>query len=263
MATVKDILDFIYTLAPQEMAEDWDHIGLNCGHTDRQVKSILVALDPFEAVCQEAKEKQVDLLVTHHALIWKPDFVTDESLQGKNTLFLIENNIACINAHTNLDCAPDGVNDILAKKLGLTDIQVVAPKGTDAQGRPWGLLRQGIVASQPLAQFLQNVKTALGCEGLRYVDGGKPVCKVAIGGGACGSELHEAIQAGCDTFVTSDVKYNQFWDAKHIGINLIDAGHFHTEAPATHYLADKLLEAFPEIQVILSEKQGDCVNFFQ
>lgn len=263
MATVKDVLDFIHTLAPKEMAEAWDHVGLNCGHSDRQVKSILVALDPFEAVCHEAKEKHVDLLVTHHALLWTPDFITDESLQGKNTLFLIENNIACINAHTNLDCAPGGVNDILAKKLGLKEIQVIAPKGTDCQGRPWGLLRQGVVDVKPLSQFLQSVKDSLGCEGLRYVDGGKSVRKVAVGGGACGSELQDAKDAGCDTFVTSDVKYNQFWDAKHIGINLIDAGHFHTEVPVTGYLAEKLQEAFPEIQVILSDKHGDCVNFFQ
>ena len=263
MATVKDILDFIHTLAPQEMAEDWDRVGLNCGHLGRQVKSVLVALDPFEEACKEAKEKQVDLLVTHHALIWTPDFVTDESLQGKNTLFLIENNIACINAHTNLDCAPNGVNDILAQKLGLKNVQVVAPKGTDAQGRPWGLLRQGVVDQQPLSRFLNVVKDALGCEGLRFVDGGKPVCKVAVGGGACGFELQQAIDAGCDTFVTADVKYNQFWDAKHRGLNLIDAGHYHTEVPVTAYLANKLQKAFPEIQVILSEKQSDCVNFFQ
>lgn len=263
MATVKNILDFIQTLAPAEMAEDWDRVGLNCGRFDKEVKTILVALDPFEAVCEEAVSLQADLLVTHHALIWNPEFITDMTQQGKNTLFLIENNIACINAHTNLDCAPNGVNDILANKLGLGEIRVIAPKGIDNQGRPWGLLRQGILPKQPLSQFLQTVKDSLGCEGLRFVDSGKPVQNVAVGGGACGSELQQAIEASCDTFVTSDVKYNQFWDAKHQGINLIDAGHFHTEVPVTAYLAEKLQKAFPEIRVILSKKQSDCVNFFQ
>lgn len=263
MATVKDILNFIYTLAPKEMAEDWDHVGLNCGHLEREVKSLLVALDPFDEVCREAADLGVDLLVTHHALIWTPDFVTDETLQGTNTLFLIENNIACINAHTNLDCAPGGVNDILAGKLGLTDIQVIAPKGVTQDDQSWGLLRQGILPEQPLSQFLEKVKTALGCQGLKYVDAGKPVCRVAVGGGSCGSELMQAAIAGCDTFVTADVKYNQFWDAKHLGLNLIDAGHFHTEVPVTSYLAKKLQEAFPEIEVNLSKVQHDCAKFFQ
>lgn len=262
MATVADILSFIETIAPPYMKEDWDHVGLNCGRMDKPVNRILVALDPFADVCEEALEMEADLLVTHHALIWTPGFVTDQSEQGRNTLFLIENNIACINAHTNLDCAPGGVNDILAEKLGLQDIRVINPKGTDAQGRPWGLLRQGAVEAQPLSDFLAHVKMQLGCEGLRYVDAGKRVCNVAVGGGACGSELQQAIDAGCDTFVTSDVKYNQFWDARSAGINLIDAGHFHTENPVCVYLAQQLRHAFPDITVAMSAWHMDCAKFF-
>lgn len=263
MATVADILDFIETIAPAHMKEDWDHVGLNCGRMDREVKTVLVALDPFTDVCREAKQIGADLLLTHHALIWEPGFVTDQDEQGKNTLFLIENNIACINAHTNLDCAPGGVNDILAAKLGLENIQVIDPVGIDPQGRQWGLLRQGTVEKQPLEHFLSTVKNALGCDALKYVSGGKPVCNVAVGGGACASELKEAAAAGCDTFVTSDIKYNQFWDAKNLGINLIDAGHFHTENPVCAYLADRLQTAFPEISVKLSASHTDCAKFFQ
>ena len=262
MATVLDILKFIHTIAPPEMKEDWDRVGLNCGHTDREVTSILVALDPFESVCQEAKDIGADLLVTHHALMWNLGFVTDMDQQGKNTLFLIENHIAHINAHTNLDCAPGGVNDILAQKLGLENIQVVCPKGTDAQGRPWGLLRSGCVAPQSLESFLGHVKGALGCKGLRYVKGNKPVHKVAVGGGACASELQQAILNGCDTFVTADVRYNQFWDAKDAGINLIDAGHFHTENPVCEYLVSQLQAAFPDIRVTKSTRHTDCAEFF-
>ncbi len=262
MPTVADILAFINTIAPEEMKEDWDHVGLNCGRMDKPVKKILVALDPFEDVCEEALEMEADLLVTHHALIWNPGFVTDMDAQGRNTLFLIENNIACINAHTNLDCAPGGVNDILAEKLGLQNIQVINPKGVDRQGRQWGLLRQGTVEPTALADFLANVKKQLGCPGLRYTDNGKPVCKIAVGGGTCGSELMEAVRAGCDTFVTADVKYNQFWDAQNYGINLIDAGHFYTENPVCVYLAQQLRQAFPEITVAMSAWHMDCAKFF-
>ena len=115
---------------------------------------------------------------------------------------------------------------------------------------------------QPLVDFLSNVKTNLKCDGLRYVDGGKPVRKVAVGGGSCGDCLQEAQAAGCDTFVTSDVKYNQFRTAFEQGLNLIDAGHFHTENPTMPILAAKLQAAFPDVTVKLSEKHWECMKFF-
>ena len=158
MVTVADVLKYMETLAPNYMKEDWDRVGLNCGRTDKEVRRILVALDPFENVCLEAKAIGADLLITHHALLWTPGFITDMNEQGRNALFLIENGIACINAHTNLDQAPGGVNDILAQKLGLQNIAVINPKGVDQNGNAWGLLRQGKVAKQSLEQFLSIVK---------------------------------------------------------------------------------------------------------
>lgn len=262
MTTVADILKFIESVAPAYMKESWDNVGLNCGHADRPVTKILVALDPFTHVCQEAKSIGADLLVTHHALIWNPGFVTDGSTWGRNTLYLIENGIAHINAHTNLDCAPGGVNDVLAKTLGLDNIQVISPAGANDKGVPYGLLHCGEIPSQPLEAFLGTVKESLRCQGLRYVDGGKPVRKVAVGGGSCAGGMLEALGAGCDTFVTADVKYNQFWDAHDLGLNLIDAGHFHTENPVVAVLAEKLQAAFPEITVKISENHNDCMKFY-
>lgn len=263
MVTVNDILSFMNTLAPSAMKMDWDNVGLLCGSCNQEVKKILVALDPFESVCMEAKAEGADLLVTHHPLIFKaPLSITDSNSVGRSILFLAKNGISAINAHTNLDQAPGGVNDVLAQKLGLQDIDVISPVGVTEEGQPWGLLRRGTVEDQPLSAFLGHVKTSLGCEGLRYVDGGKPVSRVAVGGGACGGELMQAVRAGCDTFVTADVRYNQFWDARELGINLIDAGHFYTENPVCSVLAEKLQIQFPEITVILSQNHTDCAKFF-
>lgn len=261
MATVNDILEFMETLAPTSLKEDWDRVGLNCGHKDKQVKKILLALDPFDAVCQEAVEKGADLLITHHALIWEPGFVTDEDVTGQRLLYLIENGVAHCNAHTNLDLAPGGVNDVLAKTLGLSDVQIIDPVGKDAQGNDYGLLRCGYVEEKDLCDFLPQVKKALGTPMLRYCNAGLLVHKVAVGGGACAGELQAAIAAGCDTFVTSDVKYNQFWDARDGGLNLIDAGHFYTENPVIAVLAEKIRRAFPEISVVISEYHRDCMEF--
>ena len=263
MATVNDILTYLETLAPRSMKMDWDNVGLLCGSKKQEVSRILVALDPFEGVCEEAAAWGADLMVTHHPLIFQAlKSITDETSIGRSIRLLCRENISAINAHTNLDCAPGGVNDRLAAALGLTGITVIDPMGVDADGKEWGLLRKGSVAEQPLADFLPTVKAALGCEGLRYVDGSKPVHRVAVGGGACASELMDANRAGCDTFVTSDVKYNQFWDAKDLGINLIDAGHFYTENPVTSCLAEKIAAAFPEVEVKISETHRDCMKFY-
>lgn len=85
---------------------------------------------------------------------------------------------------------------------------------------------------------------------MRYVDAGRPVHRVAVGGGACGCYIPQAIAAGCDTFVTSDLKYNDFLDTE--GLNLIDAGHFPTENVVCPALRDRLAEAFPAVDVLCS-----------
>lgn len=254
MATVADILMYIESLAPAYMAESWDNVGLLCGRSGREVRKILVALDPFRNVIEEAIETGADLIVTHHPLIFGEALkaVNENTETGRCLLTLAEHGIAAINAHTNLDMAPGGVNDVLAQTLGLTNIQVADPEGTDEEGRPYGLIRSGEVTEMPLERFLPIVKVKLGCDALRYVNGGKPVRKVCVGGGSCAGYLAQAAAHGFDTFVTADVKYNQFRTAYELGINLIDAGHFHTENPAVFILAQKLRSAFPETQVIFS-----------
>lgn len=261
MANVNDILEFIQQLAPQYMKEEWDQVGLNCGHGKREVHKILVALDPFDAVCAEAVQTGADLLVTHHPLLWQPGFITDDTTTGRRVMLLLENGIAHINAHTNLDCAPGGVNDVLAQALGLTGVEVIEPSGETEDGTPYGLLRCGSVDETPLADFLQLVKDRLGTPVLRFSKGCDSVRKVAVGGGSCGGALYLAHKAGCDTFITADVKYNQFWDARDLGMNIIDAGHFYTENPVCASLAKKLSEAFPDLVVEISKTHTDCMEF--
>ena len=253
MATVKDILNFLETLAPTHLKMEWDNVGLLCGSKNAEITKVLVALDPFEGVCREAADLGAELIVTHHPLIFRaPKAITDETSVGRSIMFLCRHGISAINAHTNLDIAPGGVNDVLAAGLGLQHITTLED----------GLLRMGEVTEQPLETFLAAVKEKLGCDGLRYVSGGKPVRNVAVGGGSCAGEMMDALAAGCDTFVTSDIKYNQFWDAYDLGLNLIDAGHFHTENPIVPVLAKKLRDAFPEIQIEISKTHTDCMKFY-
>lgn len=139
MAIVREILAWLEQLAPREMKMDWDNVGLLCGSENRKVRRVLVALDPFLHVAEEAAELEADLILTHHPLIFHPlRSVTDADPTGETIRFLIQHDIAAINAHTNLDQAPGGVNDKLAECLGLQDVVVIDPQGADTFGRPWG-----------------------------------------------------------------------------------------------------------------------------
>lgn len=256
MTTVGDIIQFMEALAPRSLKMDWDNVGLNCGSRSTPVTKVLVALDPFEHVCQEAADWGAQLLVTHHPLIFRPiPMVTDEAAITRGIMTLCRHGISHFCAHTNLDRAEGGINDVLATALGLENV-------TKLENDEWEMLRCGDVPEQDLEAFLATVKEKLGCDGLRYCNGGKKVHKVAVGGGGCADGLMTAIDAGCDTFVTSDVKYNGFWDAYEQGLNLIDAGHFYTENPVVAVLAEKIAEAFPEIEVKISETHADCMKFY-
>lgn len=262
MTTVKDIVEYMETIAPQAKKESWDHVGLHCGRENKPVHTILVALDPFEDVAKEAVEIGADLILTHHPLFFHPlHSLTDNTAIGRTVFTLLRHDISAFHAHTNLDMAPKGVNHCLAKKLGLENITVIDPVETDNNGAQWGLLRRGTVEEQSLEAFLPKVKDALQAPCLRYASGGNRVHHVAVGGGACAEEWSAALRAGCDTFVTSDVRYNDFWDARDAGLNIIDAGHFYTENPVCEYLRDAVKAAFPELHVVISKKHRDCMKY--
>ena len=263
MAVVKDFYQLIDRIAPFATQEGFDNAGLLAGRGERTVEKVLVALDITEAVVSEAADWGAQLIVAHHPIIFQPvKSVTDRTLVGRVLLALIENRIAAICAHTNLDAAQDGVNDCLARALELADVGQLHQEGEDSQGRPYGIGRIGTAHRPGLsaAEYAAFVKEKLGSVSVRFADGGRPVEKVAVGGGACGSMMEDAVAAGCDTFVTADLKYNQFLDAKALGLNLLDAGHFPTENVVCAPLAARLAEAFPQVEVRLSMVHREIYN---
>lgn len=256
MAAVKDVFQALDRLAPFGTQLDFDNAGFLAGRSEREVRKILVALDITQAVAEEAGRWGADLIVSHHPVIFHPvKAVTDRDETGRVLLALIENRISAICAHTNLDAACGGVNDCLAEALELTEIGQLQQAGVDAQGRPYGIGRVGTVHRPGLSarEYAAFVKEKLGSACVRVVSGGKPVQKVAVGGGACGSMLEDVVAQGCDTFVTADVKYDRFLDAKALGLNLLDAGHYATEQVVCPALVDFLQKEFPAVQVRLSE----------
>ena len=255
MATVKEIYDYLDTLAPFSHQMDFDNSGFLVGRGEDLVKKIMVALDITQEVIEEAVAAGCQLIVSHHPIIFRPArSVTDTTLVGKCLLTLAENRVAAICAHTNLDVAAEGVNDALAQKLKLSQVELLHQEGLDTQGKPYGIGRVGIVNGFDSArEFAAFVQTRLDAGGLRLEDAGRPVHKVAVGGGACGEYMKEAVKMGCDTFVTADIKYNTFLDARALGLNLIDAGHFSTENVVCPILVQWLTNGFPEVDVMISK----------
>lgn len=253
MATVKEIYSALDEFAPFETQAEFDNAGFLVGRGDREVSRVLAALDITDAVIEEAVQFGAQLIVAHHPLVFDPvRSVTDESLTGKKLLRLAESGIAAICAHTNLDACEGGVNELLARALGLCEPEQLHGEGEDRFGRPYGIGRVGILRTKNVVKakdFAEFVKEALGASGVRCVDAGKDVRRVAVGGGSCGSMLADAVAAGCDTFVTADVKYNVFLDAAELGINLLDAGHFATEDVVVQPLCDLLAAKFPGLTV--------------
>lgn len=262
MTTVGGVFTFLQEKAPFSLQESFDNAGFLVGREDASVSKVLVALDITEQVVQEAAEQGAQLIVAHHPVIFGGvTSVTDRTVTGRILLSLMENGIAAICAHTNLDAVEGGVNDALALRLGLTDIGQLRQAGVDGQGRPYGIGRVGLVPEQPLYDFAMAVKRLLGANGIRLVDGGKPVRMVSVGGGACADLMSDALAQGCDTFVTSDVKYHQFLEARALELNLVDAGHFPTEDVVCPVLQDWLSKRFPQVAVSISQRHAEVFSY--
>ena len=258
MPTVREIEQALFELAPREGAMDWDNVGHLLGDPDSQVSRVLVALDITEDVADEALAHGCELIVAHHPVMncrWLPvQSVRSDTPQGHLLLKLLRNGVSAICMHTNLDVAWGGVNDVLAEKLKLVDPGPLCDNGLGRVGR--------LEEPMDLADFVRFVSRSLGCNGVRYAGAGKPVCRVAVGGGACGEFEDDAIRAGCDTFVTADLSYHQFLDAKGKGINLIDAGHFPTEDPVCEKLVQYVSDRFQELVVTKSTSHREVIQYY-
>lgn len=257
MTSVRDIESALCRLAPRELAQSWDNVGLLVGRPDREVRRALVALDITGAVAEEAEALGAEVIVSHHPVMnchWHMvQTLREDDVQGRLLRRLVAGDVSAICMHTNLDAARGGVNDVLAAALDLRQVETLED----------GIVRMGLLpAPAPLPEFLSRVRAALSPNGIRYVDGGRTVRRVAVGGGACGGAFRQAAERGCDAFVTADVKYDQFLDSRAMGLSLIDAGHFPTEDVVCPALAAYLRECFPELEVVKSAVHREAVQYY-
>jgi len=230
--TVRELYEGLCERIPENLSEEWDNDGIMCcTDTSAEVNNVLIALDVTEEIVDYAIERNFNLIISHHPLIFKPvSAMTEEGHTSRKLIKLITNNVSVFSFHTRLDKARGGVNDILAELFDLSD---VTPFGEGELGRIGNLKED-----TELDVFVEKIKDTLDAEGVRVADGYDTVRRVAVVGGDGKDFVQAALLAGADTFVSGRISYNVMEEAAEMGINLIEAGHYYTEFPVTSYLAD-------------------------
>ena len=232
MPTVKDIYNFIDTLAPYSSACEWDNTGVSVGDIEKEVNKIVFALDITSEVIEFAKEQNADLIITHHPLIFKP---IKSALSDSMVYKLANSEIAHISAHTNFDMAGEGVNSVLCESLGLKVLKRIINNDV--------LLFICETEETSLSKFVELTKKKLGGT-VRYNNIEKVVKTVAVCSGAGADYLAEAKENGADVLLTGDGSHHDFLDANEMGIALVCGGHFETENKAVDLLLDKISNKF-------------------
>jgi len=230
--TLKDFLDFLETIAPGRLAESWDNPGLQVGSLSQKISKIFTSLDPTLNALTSASEANAQLLFTHHPLIFKPLSRLDiNSFPGDVVAKTAKSGISIVAAHTNLDAAKGGINDILADLMRLRNVEVL--KNADEMDGV-GLGRIGYLPEPAgLSLVARDVKKVLGTQNIKVV--GKKdtlIHRLAVVGGSGGSLLSLAYEQGADLLLTGDVGHHVALEAKSLGMALLDGGHFHTEKTA-------------------------------
>lgn len=250
---VEDIADLLDHIAPAHLSEEWDNCGLQVGSNQWGVKKIWVALDPLMSVIEDAGRSDIDMIITHHPLIFKALKRIDlESLEGKVIASAIRHRMAIYAAHTNLDSAVGGINDVLAQKIGLCNLRpLILPKdcssSDEAPDRPAvvGIGRIGDLSKPVMVkQWISDIKR---CFGIQHVKAAGKIDRVvhraAVCSGSGGSLMDTFLSSDADVFVTGDLRYHDARAVEDAGRTIIDIGHFASEHIILDALTAKLTSA--------------------
>lgn len=227
---VKEIMQFLNQVAPFETQLDFDNSGLLVGHPENEVQRVLFALDVTSDVLDEAEEKNAELIITHHPLMFSPrKRMTEADTEGKLLCRMIRDRISHIAMHTNLDRAAGGTNDTLAALLGLTDVRV-------KDFYRFGVLPERMTAERLQACLAEKLHTTV-----RLMGRPDQVCStLGLCTGAGGNEWEQADLPYPDAFLSGEIKHHHAIALAENGIVGFECGHFATEEPGIFALADTL-----------------------
>lgn len=260
MPTVDDVCRVLEQLAPLELAEEWDNVGLLVGDRRRDARRIMTCLTLTPVSVSEAVDEQVDLVATHHPLPFRPlSRFTSDTTEGRLLLELTAARIAVYSPHTAFDSARAGINQHLAAGLRLQNIEPLKAAGDGASDSEVGGGRCGHLDRQlTLDELANRLKSFLVLTQLRVVGrSDRKVERVAVACGSGGSFLSPAGDRGCDCLVTGEANFHTCLEAEATDVALLLTGHFASERFGVAWLADHLATQLPGVEVWASRREVD------
>ncbi|MBP5580292.1 MAG: Nif3-like dinuclear metal center hexameric protein [Ruminococcus sp.] len=257
---ISDIIAFLDERYPFAAQEKWDNSGYLVETSCDECRSILLALDITDEVVNEANSKYIDLVISHHPVIFEPR----KRLSCSDPVFkLIRYEIGAVCMHTNLDIANGGTNGVILQKLTEKLELAGEPEPFEELGGGnslgWVIELKESITGKALAELCKDI---FGCDMVRTSHcAGKAVSRIAFCSGSGGSMLGLAAEKGCDALITGDVKHDVWIDANNRGIALLDCGHFHTENLVLWELRRALEERFPRLDIEIAESSIDPCEY--
>ncbi|WP_339736215.1 Nif3-like dinuclear metal center hexameric protein [uncultured Gimesia sp.] len=267
MSNIAEIQDYLVNLAPPDLAESWDNVGLLTGDPAQNVNQILTCLTLTPDVAAEAIAAGVDLIISHHPILFRPvQRITSTSVEGKMLLDLIQAKIAVYSPHTSYDSAERGINWQLANLLGLEEIGVLRPivsQSDESDGQERGAGRFGTLPAEfTLPQLNQLIKQALKVNSLQFVgESDLRIRRIGIACGAAAEFLKDAHHHDCQVLLTGEARFHACLEARALGMGLILPGHYATERPAMEQMAQLLQQQFPDLKIGASQQESDPLQW--
>lgn len=265
--TVGDLRQLAEEFWPESTAEAWDRVGLVSGRDDAPLTRVLLAVDAVIDTVDEAATWGASALLTHHPLLLRGvHSVAEDTSKGALLAALIRADCALLAAHTNADAPEEGVSDVLAARLGLTDAEPIVPSDDPAVG----IGRVGdLDDAVTLSEFAERVATALPAtvSGVRVAgDPGRVITRVALCGGAGDSLLDHPLVRGADVYVTSDLRHHPAQESIEQSVvtggpALIDVSHWASESLWLMGAAERLAARLPGVEVRVSKTRTDPWTF--
>lgn len=258
---IKDVIEALERFAPLPLQEDWDNAGLQVGLTEAEVSGVLLCLDVTEEVVDEAVQKGCNIIVSHHPLIFRGlRCVSDANYVQRSVIKAIKNDIVIVSMHTNLDAAQGGVNHKMAEKLGLQNVRFLNPQMKAGVECGVGVIGE-LPEAMPAADFLALVKKTFktGCV-ISNPLLGRPVKTVALGGGACGEFLGDAIAVKADAFVVGEMRYHDYFGHDD-EIQIATIGHYESEQYTMELMRDVIAESCKGVTCAITEVNTNPLRY--
>ncbi len=259
---IKDVKNALECFAPLPLQEDYDNAGLQVGLTEAEVSGVLLCLDVTEEVLREAKEKGCNVVVSHHPLIFrKLARISDSDYVQRCVMYAIKNDITVLSMHTNLDSAQGGVNFMMARRLGMTGVRLIAPHTVnDVEG---GI---GVIGSLPepveAKAFIGTVKEVfkVGCVQTNGLIS-RRISRVALCGGAGAFVIGKALEERADAFVTGEMRYHEFFGHED-DIQIAVIGHYESEQYTIELLQEIISSRCPGVRTALTSVNTNPISYF-